>query len=141
MSHSHTRLCLAFHLAHARFRLQLDEELGTFHGIDLDDFVLLHTLADTEDDTAGIERVAAAVGASRSALLRRVRPLEKIGLVAYHTDVKDRRIVLRRPGLALVKAARDTVERVCARPSLTGELKKLDEMLRESAILDPSRLA
>ena len=132
MSQSHTHLCLSFHRAYARLRLHLDEELGTYHGIDLDDFALLHSLEGREDDRAGLATIAADLGTSRSALLRRLRPLEKIGLVAYDSGMKGRRIALRGPGLSLIKTARDTIERVCARPSLSGDLEKFGACLYES---------
>ena len=134
MSQSHTHLCLSFHRAYARLRIQLDEELGTYHGINLDDFALLHSLEGREDDTAGLEIIAADLGTSCSALLRRLRPLEKIGLIAYHNGIRGRRIALRRPGLSLIKTARDTIERVCARPSLSGNLEKLGAALNESGM-------
>lgn len=136
MSQSHTHLCLSFHRAYARLRIQLDEELGTYHGIDLDDFALLHSLAGREDDTAGLESIAADLGTSCSALLRRLRPLEKTGLLAYSSGIRGRRIALRRPGLSLIKTARDTIERVCARPSLSGGLEKLGPALHESGVCD-----
>lgn len=136
MSQSHTHLCLSFHRAYARLRIQLDEELGTYHGIDLDEFALLHSLEGREDDTAGLETIAADLGTSCSALLRRLRPLEKIGLVAYNSSIKDRRITLRRPGLSLIKTAHDTIERVCARPSLSGDLERLGAALHESGVCD-----
>lgn len=129
MSHSATRLCLSFHMVYARLRLQLDDELGTYHGIDLEDFALLHTLAGAGDDPACLEHIASVLGSTRSDLLRRLRPLEKIGLLAFHGGIRERRIALREPGRSLVESAGATIERVCAGPSLIGHLEQLKETL------------
>jgi DNA-binding IclR family transcriptional regulator len=108
-------LCLGYYRAYAKLRLQLDDELGTYHGIDVDDFALLHALANAADDPVRLEVLAAELGTSRSVMLRRLRPLHKIGLLAYHGSVTERRIALRPAGLALMKAAYDTVGSVVAR--------------------------
>jgi DNA-binding Lrp family transcriptional regulator len=129
MSNPNISLCLSFHLAYAKLRLQLDEELGTYHGIDFDDFALLHSLASAGDDPTGLEILATELGTSRSALLRRLRPLEKIGLVAYYGGVTDRRIALRPAGLCRIKTAHDTVVGVCAKLSLLEDVKTLNEAL------------
>lgn len=114
MSNPNIDSCLAFHRTYAKLRLQLDEELGTYHGIDFDDFALLHLLASAADEPTSLDVLAAELGAPRSAMLRRLRPLEKIGLVACHGGVTDRRIALRPAGLCLMKTAHDTVGGVCA---------------------------
>jgi DNA-binding MarR family transcriptional regulator len=123
VSNPNIDLCLTFHRAYAKLRLQLDEELGIHHGMDFDDFALLHLLARAEDDPMRLGILAAALGASRSAMLRRLRPLEKIGLIACHGNVADRRIALRPAGLSLMKAAHDTAG------SLIGDVVKLKEAL------------
>ena len=51
MSNPNTDLFLSFHRTYAKLRLQLDEELGIFHGIDFDDFALLHALASADAPT------------------------------------------------------------------------------------------
>lgn len=48
MSNPNTDLFLSFHRTYAKLLLQLDEELGIFHGIDFDDFALLHALASAD---------------------------------------------------------------------------------------------
>jgi DNA-binding MarR family transcriptional regulator len=131
MSHPQIHFCLSFHLAYARLRLQLDEELGTYHGIDFDDFALLHALDNAGDDAAGLALIAAELGTSRSALMRRLRPLEKIGLLTCHSTGMDRRLALRTPGRALIKTAQDTIARVCDRPSFTQNIRKLKDVLPE----------
>ena len=132
MINPNINLCLTFHQAYAKFRLQLDEELGTYHGIDFDDFALLHLLASAEDDPTSLDILAAELGASRSAMLRRLQPLKKIGLVAYHGGVKGRRIALRPAGLCLIKTAHDTVGGVCAKLSLIKDVERLNEALLKS---------
>jgi DNA-binding MarR family transcriptional regulator len=118
MSHPNVHLCLSIHHAYARLRFDLDEQLGTYHGIDLDDYALLHMLASDAARTTSLANMAAGLSTSRSALLRRLRPLEKIGLLACHGGIGDRRIALRAPGLSLMKTAHDTIVRVCDKASL-----------------------
>lgn len=132
MSNPNIHLCLTVHRTYAKLRLHLDEELGTHHGIDFDDFALLHSLANAEDDLMSLEILAAELGVLRSAMLRRLRPLEKIGLVACHGDVTDRRIALRPAGLCLIKTAHDTVGSVCAKLLLTEDVKKISEFVLKS---------
>ena len=131
MSNATVNRCLTIHRAYAKLRLQLDEELGIFHGIDFDDFALLHALASTEGPTS-LASLAAELGTSRSVLLRRLRPLEKIGLVVYDGDVTDRRIALRTAGLSLINTARETVGGVCAKLSLFEDVERLNEALLKS---------
>ncbi len=126
MSNPNTDLCLTFHRSYAKLRLQLDEELGIFHGIDFDDFALLHALASADGPTS-LASLAAELSVSRSVMLRRLRPLEKIGLVNYHGGVSDRRIALRAAGLSLIKTAHDTVGGVCAKRSLFEDVERFYE--------------
>ena len=123
--------CLNIHRAYAKLRLQLDEELGIFHGIDFDDFALLHALASTDGPTS-LASLSAELCISRSAMLRRLRPIEKIGLVVYNSDVDDRRIALRTAGLSLLKMAHETVGSVCAKLSLFKDIETLNEALLKS---------
>ena len=131
MSNPNIDLCLTFHRAYAKLRLQLDEELGIFHGIDFDDFALLHALAGA-DEPRSLASLAAELGVSRSVMLRRLRPLEKIGLVVYHGDVTDRLIALRTAGRSLIKTAHETVGSVCAKLSLFEDVERLNEALLKS---------
>jgi DNA-binding MarR family transcriptional regulator len=124
MSKSNIDLFLTFHRVYAKFRLQLDEELGIFHGIDFDDFALLHALASADAPT-NLASLAVELGASRSVMLRRLRPLEKIGLVVYHGGVTDRRITLRTAGLRLMKTAHETVDGLCSQQPLIADLERL----------------
>jgi DNA-binding MarR family transcriptional regulator len=130
MSNPSIDFCLSFHLAYSKLRLALDDELGTYHGINLDDFALLHSLASGGGTPTGLQPLATQLGTSRSALLRRLRPLEKIGLVAYSGGIADRRVTLRSPGHSLIQTAQDTIIRVC---------EKLSAAQSVSALLDGTR--
>jgi DNA-binding MarR family transcriptional regulator len=127
MSNPNIDLCLSFHLTYSKLRLQLDEELGLYHGIDFDDFALLHWLARAGGEQTALGILASELGTSRSVLLRRLRPLEKIGLVACHGGVPDRRVALRPPSLRVLKTAHDTVASVCARLSLIEKVNSLNQ--------------
>ncbi len=128
MSNASTNHCLTIYRAYAKLRFQLDEELGIFHGIDFDDFALLHTLASVDGPTS-LASLATALGVSRSVMLRRLRPLEKIGLVVYHGGVTDRSIGLCKAGLSLIKMAHETVGDVYAKLSLFEDIARLNETL------------
>ena len=120
--------CLTIHRAYAKLRFQLDEELGIFHGIDFDEFALLHALASAVGPTS-LAGLAAELGVSRSVMLRRLRPLEKTGHVVFHGGVTDRRIALRTAGLSLIKTAGETVGGVCVQQPLIEDLERLNETL------------
>ena len=138
MSNPNINLCLTFHRAYAKLRLQLDEELGIYHGIDFDDFALLHALASADGPTS-LASLAAELGVSRSVMLRRLRPLEKIGLVVFHGGVTDRRIALRTAGLCLIKTAHETVGGVCAQQPLIEDLERLNKILLKPELVPRSQ--
>ena len=108
-----TRHCLSFHHLYVKLRLSLDEALGQFHGIDFDDFALLHSLAATPNIPIRLAAFATGLGVSRSMMLRRLRPLEKIGLLALHGGVADRCVTLHPAGLSLVHMAQETIAHAC----------------------------
>ena len=128
MSNPNIDLLLTSHRAYSKLRLQLDEELGVHHGIDFDDFALLHALASVDGPTS-LASLSAELGVSRSVMLRRLRPLEKIGHIDYHGGVTDRRIALRTAGLSLMKTAHETVGGVCAQQPLIADLERLHKTL------------
>lgn len=106
--------CLDRHFAHAAIRLRLDEELGNWHGLSWDDFVLLAVL-DAGDGSVDSAALAARLGRTRSALLLQLLPLEKTGLVARQASADGVRcVVLRAGGRRLVREARATAEAACA---------------------------
>lgn len=100
--------------AHAAASFRLDEELGTHHGLSWADFVLLEALADAPAGMADGE-LATRLGLLRSQFLRRVRPLEKVGLVTRTPDDRGRPLVaLSASGRRSLREARETAEMVCA---------------------------
>jgi len=105
--------CLALHRANASLQLKLDDELGTFHGINFNDFALLSLLAQADGGQISISELVRPLGLRQSAVLRQLIVLEKIGLVAREGANGDRQAVLRPAGRALVNAARETADGIC----------------------------
>lgn len=99
--------------ARAALRLRLDEELGNWHGLSWDDFVLLQAL-DVEPEGWATTELARHLGLVPSALVLRLLPLEKLGLLAREQRAQGRRVVLRPGGRRLVREARATAEAACA---------------------------
>ena len=112
MSNPNSTLCLALHRSWSRLRFRLDEELGIHHGIDFDEFALLQALADADGGQTSLVLLAAELGASRSVMLLRLRPLENFGLLACLGGVADHRIALRPAALPVLRTAHETVGRV-----------------------------
>ena len=105
---------LARHLAHAAWRHRLDTELGQWHGLAWDDFVLL-TALDAAGGAMPTRALASRMGLSASALVLRLLPLEKTGLVARAATPEGvREVILRGPGKRLVAEATDTAQDLCA---------------------------
>jgi DNA-binding MarR family transcriptional regulator len=106
--------CLSRHLAQAALQLRLDEELGNWHGLSWADFVLLHVLQGLPEGRTTAE-LARHLGLAPSALVLRLLPLEKIGLLAREQGPGGvRRVVLCPGGERLVREARITAEATCA---------------------------
>ena len=102
---------LALHRAHARLQLKLDDALGTLHGLSWDDFVLLATLAEAQPQGLSLSALVAPLGIPPSGVLRRVAPLEKLGLVERSTA---RLVMLRPAGRRLWQEACETAADICA---------------------------
>ncbi|MBK0393898.1 AsnC family transcriptional regulator [Ramlibacter algicola] len=123
--------CLGLHRAGASLQRKLDEDLGFFHGIGWDDFVLM-SLLDTCRDGVPLAQLAQSLRISPSAALRRLPPLEKTGLVARERS-GGLRAVLRPGGARLVREARETAAAICeqalrgdtALPTAAGLLERL----------------
>jgi MarR family transcriptional regulator, organic hydroperoxide resistance regulator len=99
---------------HAAVSFELDEALGTHHGISWADFVLLQSLDDARA-AAPYLGLSKRLGLLRSQLLRRVLPLEKTGLVAHTTSAAGHRaVVLSEAGRRVLREARETAAAVCA---------------------------
>jgi DNA-binding MarR family transcriptional regulator len=114
MSHPTLDLCLEVHRVYSGLRLKLDDELGTYHGIAFSDLALLHLLAHAEAGRMKIAELGRPLGLSRSAVLRQLLVLEKIGLVERNGADGDRHAVLRPAGRALTNVASETADRVCS---------------------------
>lgn len=102
------------HLAQAALCLQLDDRLGTHHGLSWSDFVLLAVV----DGAGGVmpsPALAGRLGLTRSRLVLQLLPLEKTGLVARDAaPAANRGVTLRPSGRRLLQEARDTAAAVCA---------------------------
>ena len=105
--------CLALHRANASLQLKLDDELGQYHGVGFNDFVLLNLLAQADGGRIGIPELVRPLGQSQSSVLRQLILLEKIGLVVREGANGFRQVVLRPAGRALVNAARETAGSIC----------------------------
>lgn len=98
--------------AHAALNLQLDDVLGTLHGLAWHDYILLRALATAADGHLTLADLVDPMGVPASAVLRSLGPLEKTGLVQREPD---RRIRLRRSGRRLLQEATATAELACER--------------------------
>lgn len=114
MSDSALQGALALHRAHAALRLRLDEELGTLHGLAWDDFVLLDAI-EAAGGASSTRALAGRLGLTPSALVLRLLPLEKTGLVErVSAGEGGRRVLLRGSARGLLREARETAQVVCA---------------------------
>lgn len=105
--------CMAVQRAHASLRFKLDDALGTHYGIDFCDFALLDWLTSTATGGASLLECVRPLGLPRSAVLKRVLALEKIGLIERLGADNRRRIALRPAGKTLVRNARETINYLC----------------------------
>lgn len=103
--------CEQLLLAHGALARKLDDELGTLHGIGLQDFVLLRLLAQSPQGSAPVATLTRPLGKQASAVVRQLLPLEKTGLLQREAG---RGVVLRSAGRALVHEATVTAGHVCA---------------------------
>lgn len=101
---------VGLHRLHARLRLALDERLAAHHGIDFEDFMLLHTL--DQGGAMSLASLGRDLGSALASLLKRTRPLEKIGLVQCEGALSQRRISLAPAGRRVLGSAEGTVEEV-----------------------------
>jgi DNA-binding MarR family transcriptional regulator len=109
--------CLAISRAHASLNLRLRQDLGAFHGLDYEDFTLLHLLLRAEGGRMSMADLSRALGLPMSALLRKMVLLEKTGLAertAGASEDNRRHAALRPGGRKLMQAAVTTVEAICA---------------------------
>jgi len=109
--------CLAISRAHASLNLELQENLGAFHGLDYEDFRLLHLLLRAEGGRMAMPGLSRALGLPMSALLRKMVLLEKTGLAERTAGANGdprRHAAIRPGGKQLMQAAVTTVEAICA---------------------------
>lgn len=94
---------------------ELDDELGTHHGLSWADFVLL-TVLEAAGGTLSATELASSLRTPPSHLVLRLLPLEKTGLIERAiTEDGSRRIKFRPPGRRLLGEARDTAALACGR--------------------------
>jgi MarR family transcriptional regulator, organic hydroperoxide resistance regulator len=103
--------CLHISLAHASLMLKLDDVLGTFHGLSLNDFMLLRLLSQAEGGRLPLAGLMRPMGVRMSAVLRQLVPLEKTG---YLQREPGRMVALRPAGRAQVNEAASSAGVVCS---------------------------
>jgi MarR family transcriptional regulator, organic hydroperoxide resistance regulator len=107
--------CLALHGAHASLQLKLDDELGTLHGLGWSDFALLSALAAAPGERLPLRALMRPVGLPLSGVVRRLAPLEKLGLLSREGGgTASRTIVLQAGGRRLLRESTETAAHVCA---------------------------
>ncbi len=108
--------CLKVSQAHASLNLKLDDELGTLHGLSLNDFILLRHLARAEGGRMAVTDLVRPMGVQLSAVTRQLLPLEKTGHVQREPALAGgaRSVVLRPAGRRLVGDAMVTADAICA---------------------------
>src|SRR4051794_19317026 len=109
--------CLDLGRAHASLRLKLNEDLGAFHGLDYEDFTLLHLLLRTGNGRMPMTELAHMLGLPMSALIRKMVLLEKTGLAerwAGPEGAPRRHAAIRGGGKQLMQSALTTAEAICA---------------------------
>jgi DNA-binding MarR family transcriptional regulator len=107
--------CMALGAAQARLQRKLDDSLGTWHGLSLQDFVLLRVLASARGAGLTAVQLEPMLGVQASAVLRQVLALEKTGWVAREIEASGRRVItLRAPGRGVVKEAAETAGSIFA---------------------------
>jgi DNA-binding MarR family transcriptional regulator len=103
--------CLRISLAHASLMLKLDDVLGTFHGLSLNDFMLLRLLSQAEGGRLPLAGLVRPLGVRMSAVLRQLAPLEKTG---YLQREPERMVALRPAGRVQVNEAAGSAGLVCS---------------------------
>lgn len=109
-------LCLKISQAHASLNLKLDEELGTLHGLSLNDFILLYLLSQAEGGRMPVADLVRPLGVQLSAVTRQLVLLEKTGRVQREPEAASdgkRYVGLRPAGKKLMNEALATTENIC----------------------------
>lgn len=113
--------CMRVSLAHGSLSLKLDDELGTYHGLSLADFILLRLLLQADGGRLPVAALVRPLGRQASGVMRELMRLEKMGFVQRERGAAGVHEVLLRPGgRRVVGEALVTAEQVCA--AALGEL-------------------
>ncbi|MCB1645723.1 MAG: winged helix-turn-helix transcriptional regulator [Pseudomonadales bacterium] len=112
MNQPHTDSLLAQYYSWARLKLRLDGELA-HDGLGFEELAILNLL----EDEAGMSlfTLGEEMGLSAGAMLQKLKPLEKIGLVRFEGELKQRRIIRTQSGGRLLRAGRTSVEELTGR--------------------------
>lgn len=120
----------------AALESRFSASLGTYHGLGLNELILLMNLERAPQGRMRRVDLAAALTVSQSSVTRMALPLEKIGLVERESDPRDARVgylVLTKAGRERVAEARATLdglsEGVFADRWATDEVKTLGSLL------------
>lgn len=102
--------CMQVSLGHASLQLKLDDALGTWHGMGLDDFMLLRLLAQAPGGRLPLADLVRPLGLRPSAVMRQLVPLEKTGRIQREPG---RQVLLRPAGRAQLLEAEETAAAIC----------------------------
>lgn len=135
--------CMRVSLAHYSLCLKLDDELGTYHGLSLADFITLRLLAQAEGGRLPVAALVRPLGRQASAVMRELMRLEKTGFVQRERGPGGRHEVLLRPGgRRVLGEALVTAEQACvaavgelAAPALPVVDGAMDTLCRTPALL------
>ncbi len=137
-------LTTVFDLARASAELatRIERALGSWHGVGFDDLGLLLELHAAPDGVLPVTTLAAARGATPASVVRRLGPLERIGVIVrerHEDDARRSTVRLTEAGATLAVDAGATADEV-ARAALHERWSPAQlEALRE--VLDPTRSA
>jgi DNA-binding IclR family transcriptional regulator len=102
--------CMQVSLGHASLQLKLDDALGTWHGMGLDDFMLLRQLAQAPGGRLPLADLVRPLGLRPSAVMRQLVPLEKTGRIQREPG---RYVLLRPAGRSQLAEATETASAIC----------------------------
>jgi DNA-binding MarR family transcriptional regulator len=117
MSAQHLKLFLDLNRAHAMISRRFDAELGSVHGIGLNDLQLLQALADAPERRLRRIDLAQQLGVTASGVTWMLRPLIKRRLVQSEASAEDARVafaVLTEGGRRLVAEALPSARKLAA---------------------------
>lgn len=102
--------CMQVSLGHASLRLKLDDALGTWHGMGLDDFRLLRQLAQAPGGRLPLADFVRPLGLRPSAVMRQLVLLEKTGHIQREPG---HQVLLRPAGRSQLAEATETAASIC----------------------------